>query len=207
MEFIKQNPETGCWIWQGGTDKDGYGVFTATHEGKKKTCRPHRLAYEMFVGPIPDGLYVLHKCDTPPCCNPDHLFTGTQKINREDCKAKKRTAVGERNGGGGKLTTENVISIYHDTREYKVIAKEHKVSSCTVERIKCKRIWSHVTEPFPDMRIGHRSNYARAKLEASDIHVIRKDPRTCKDIAKDYSVTLSAISRIKNGTTYRHVVS
>jgi uncharacterized protein YerC len=207
MDLIKQDLETGCWLWQGGTDKDGYGLITATRDGKKRTYRIPRLVYEMFVGPIPHELLVLHKCDTPPCCNPDHLFTGTQKINREDCKAKKRTAVGERNGGGMKLVDAQVISIYHDPREYKVIANEYKVSTYTVERIKCKKNWSHVTESFPDMRIGHRPNYARAKLKASDIHVIRKDPRTCKDIAKDYGVTLSTISRIKNGTTYGHVIS
>jgi len=58
----------------------------------------HRFSWTLLVGKIPDGLNVLHRCDNPRCCNPAHLFLGTQLDNRRDCRDKGRTAKGSRNG-------------------------------------------------------------------------------------------------------------
>ena len=82
----------GCWEWQGVLDKDGYGK--AKRYGK--TIRAHRLFYEEFVSNIPHGMLVLHNCDNPKCCNPEHLFIGTQLDNERDKDAKGR----RRNGYG-----------------------------------------------------------------------------------------------------------
>lgn len=81
-----------CWPWHGSFSRHGYGVLWAS---KKKTEKPvrisaHRLAWILFRSEIPDGLFVLHRCDTPPCCNPDHLFLGTQSENLRDAAAKGR---------------------------------------------------------------------------------------------------------------------
>ena len=87
-------PNTGCWLWLLRTDRDGYGQI----EVRSKTAKAHRIAYEAFVGPIAEGAYVLHSCDTPCCINPDHLSTGTQADNMREAVARKRTASGERHG-------------------------------------------------------------------------------------------------------------
>jgi hypothetical protein len=79
-------PTTGCWLWLRSRDKDGYGSLRA--DGR--TRRAHREAYMAYMGPIPDGAHVLHKCDTPACVNPDHLFLGTQRDNLRDCVVKGR---------------------------------------------------------------------------------------------------------------------
>lgn len=82
--------ESGCWEWQFCRSAAGYGQLR--HNGP--IVYAHRRAWELFNGPLPDNSYVLHKCDNPPCCNPDHLFLGTQKDNMQDALEKGRTDYG-----------------------------------------------------------------------------------------------------------------
>lgn len=77
--------ENGCWIWIAGKDPGGYGVFMVN----KKTVRGHVWSYEHFKGPR-NGLFVLHRCDTPACVNPDHLELGDNSANMKDCLEKGR---------------------------------------------------------------------------------------------------------------------
>lgn len=77
---------TGCWLWAAG-ESHGYGVLA---DGRGSYDFAHRFSWEHFKGPIPEGLNVCHKCDTPLCVNPDHLFTGTQKDNCQDMASKGR---------------------------------------------------------------------------------------------------------------------
>lgn len=76
-----------CWHFCGTRNEFGYGRLTV---GDRLQVA-HRLSYQTFVGPIPDGLSVLHRCDNPACINPDHLWLGTQSDNRRDCHTKGRT--------------------------------------------------------------------------------------------------------------------
>ena len=76
-----------CWIYTGSKTRDGYGVMGV---GRSKQMRAHRLAYEYFVGPIPTGQLVCHRCDTRLCINPAHLFLGSPKTNTQDMIAKGR---------------------------------------------------------------------------------------------------------------------
>lgn len=89
----KINNETGCIEWALGLDKDGYGKAQI----KRKTLRPHRIAWEEENGEIADGYYVCHKCDNRKCINVDHLFLGSHKDNMEDMKYKGRGHAGEKN--------------------------------------------------------------------------------------------------------------
>jgi hypothetical protein len=77
--------ESGCWEWT-TRGPGGYGRFKAGG----KNLLAHRVSWEINVGPIPDGLLVLHRCDNPPCIRPSHLFVGTQKDNLRDMQAKGR---------------------------------------------------------------------------------------------------------------------
>lgn len=83
----------GCWLWTGLVDKDGYGRIRVNG----RQTRTHRLSYEMHFETIPDGMAVCHRCDTPACVRPDHLFLGTAGDNNEDRRRKGRSASGDAN--------------------------------------------------------------------------------------------------------------
>jgi hypothetical protein len=82
-----------CWPWKRSCTPNGYGkhqVGLGGHEQRHVSA--HRFGYEVLVGPIPEGMYVCHRCDNPPCCNPSHWFLGTPKDNNDDKVAKGRHA-------------------------------------------------------------------------------------------------------------------
>lgn len=85
-----------CWVWTGATDKDGYGKVKHNREH----LRTHRVAYQLVIGEIPDGMMVLHECDNPTCVEPSHLFLGTVQDNNDDMNQKGRgkSCPGDLNG-------------------------------------------------------------------------------------------------------------
>ncbi len=134
-------PECGCWLWIGGWSRKGYGRTT----GNGLSVLAHRIFYSAHVGPIPDGMMVCHKCDTPACCNPAHLFLGTAADNNDDMVAKKRSraARGTLNGSA-KLTENEVREIFYDSRPYSNVAADYCVSTTAVSRIKRGLRWAHL---------------------------------------------------------------
>lgn len=78
-----------CWEWRGFRNEDRGGYGQLRHDGRQAWA--HRIAWELSNGQdVPAGLYVRHACDNPPCCNPAHLSTGTQRDNMQDAKARGR---------------------------------------------------------------------------------------------------------------------
>jgi hypothetical protein len=109
MERVEFDPNGGCWLWSGSLDVGGYGLIGGNGVHNIKV---HRLSYSVNVGPIPDGLFVLHKCDVRACCNPDHLFVGTKQDNALDAVRKGRWVdnAGEKHGLA-KLADADVLAI------------------------------------------------------------------------------------------------
>ena len=109
VEKIKLG-EGGCWLWTGAKVMgSGYGKTNVSKENKDGPCTyltvlAHRASYELYVGDVPEDKFVLHKCDTPSCVNPRHLFLGTQQDNIRDCVAKRRRSA-------RKLTMESAREI------------------------------------------------------------------------------------------------
>lgn len=126
-------PNTGCLLWEGYANEDGYGTFRV---GPTMT-KAHRFAWVVENGPIPEGIKVLHKCDTPACCNPSHLFLGSQADNVKDMRAKGRDVqLRGLSHGRAKLSDEDINSIRLDPRGSRVLAREFGVSQSHVRNIK-----------------------------------------------------------------------
>ena len=133
LRFVKKTRR--CWLWQGGCGATGYGRF---HLGSATSA--HRAAYRLFVGEIPPGKSVLHRCDVRNCVRPGHLFLGTQYDNVIDMKSKGRHAYGPAFGvavtpsrargersGRAKLTDRQVAEIRASSGTAKELSAKYGV--------------------------------------------------------------------------------
>lgn len=100
-----------CWEWTGMVQAGGYGRIEVTVSFKvRKHALAHRVAWELTYGPIPEGMYVCHRCDNPRCVRPEHLFLGSAADNNHDMRDKGRAAAGPRHALA-KLTYEQVAEL------------------------------------------------------------------------------------------------
>lgn len=141
---------SGCWVWLRARNKQGYGLVRFN----KVTIGAHRLAYQLTCGDIPAGLFVCHRCDNPPCCNPDHLFLGTTTDNQRDCVNKGRHKLqkrpqdsafrGQYFTGRAKLTEGQVVEIRTalsaNVGPY-TLARQYGVCYDTIRNIAIRRTW------------------------------------------------------------------
>lgn len=140
--------DNGCHVWTGMRTEKGYGLIG--YNGR--SWRVHRLVYELAYAPIPRGWIVCHRCDNPPCINPEHLFIGKPKDNTRDMMRKGRAAQGPGFPSGEehpntKLNTEAVRQIRRlvaEGRSQRSVAKSYGVSQGTVASIAARRTWAHV---------------------------------------------------------------
>lgn len=144
-ENLLQNSESaderGCWNWNGYLDPKGYGR-TSDESGE---VLAHRLSYMEFVGPITDGLHVLHKCDNPSCINPSHLELGTNVENHEQKMARGRQfhPIGERNPKA-KLTARDVREIRASSLPTNALAERFGVTRTNISMILLGRTWKDI---------------------------------------------------------------
>lgn len=128
-----------CWIWIAYRLPSGYGYFW---DGKRREYA-HRVSWRTFRGEIPEGLHVLHRCDIPACVNPDHLFLGTAKDNRQDAIRKGRVPMNERHPHA-KLSQKSAREIRNarsNGETYKEIARRYGVNKNTVRALCLGRTW------------------------------------------------------------------
>lgn len=123
--------DNGCWIWTRSYRGKGYAQITLS--GRRQTTG-NRAAYFAYVGSIPDGMIVCHKCDTPICCNPAHLFLGTHKDNSQDCVSKGRLRPG-RVGGPRKIADHQRMQIVEMSKAGALQKEIAEVFGVTRERI------------------------------------------------------------------------
>lgn len=209
-EHIKANVKinaNGCWIWQLYKKPNGYGMLSVWN-GERLA---HRLSYLVFKS-APKLLNVLHKCDTPACVNPDHLFLGTALDNSNDKISKKRnwTTKGEERINH-KLTKNQVAEIRRlynlPKSSQSAIAEMFGVSIRTIRSITDSQKWKSVSsEKITRKRIG--SDRVQSKLTESDVIRILKMWTNSSDnkiLAEKYGVHRSNIDASVRRKTWKHI--
>lgn len=140
-KVVRRGPDD-CWEWAASRHTKGYGQIL---DGTLR--KAHRVSWELANGPVPDGMFVCHTCDNPPCVNPAHLWLGTNAENIRDAFAKGRIDRRGQANGRRKLTVTQVQSI----RERRAtgervmdLAREYGVNISTVVRITAGRSWTNL---------------------------------------------------------------
>ena len=141
--FVAKSDEKSCWLWLGYKLSSGYGTFRL--ESPRRKILAHRWMWQIFHGPIPEGLNVCHHCDKPQCVNPSHLFLGTQTDNMQDAVRKQRMPKGEQHYST-RLTSEDIMKIRAAkglTRQVDLAAQFH-VTRESISAIQRYRTWKHI---------------------------------------------------------------
>lgn len=140
--FEKLQKTDTCWLWKGTVTIYGYGQIAY----QKKQVSVHRLMFELHNPEIDiTDLDICHTCDIRNCCNPDHLFAGTNADNMADRNRKNRQVKLKGSSNGfSKLTESQVLEIRSANKTAKVLAEIFNVSKQTIDRIRTRRGWQHV---------------------------------------------------------------
>ncbi len=193
-------PPRGCCLWTAGKFKNGYGAFWVNGQNH----RAHRVAWEIANGPIPDGLGVLHQCDTPACQNVNHLFLGTNIDNTADKVAKGRQAKGPGAGPKNPPCGDQHYARLHP----ELLARGDRNGA----RKRPERLaWGdrNGARKYPErLRRGEASSATH--LTDSQVTEIRNALATRKEsqraLARRFRVSQGTISLIGLGKTWRHLL-
>ena len=141
FKYVRITP--GCWIWEGAKDTRGYGICWVSGIGRSGAKRAHKVSYEYYIGEVPEGLVLRHRCNNTSCVNPYHLIPGTQKENVHDSIAAgtfpKRTS-----HGMTKLSEQNVIEIKELLQagmKHREIAEKFGIARTMVTKINNGQRW------------------------------------------------------------------
>lgn len=159
-----------CWPFIGCRSKQGYGRVSRGYTG---SVTAHRVAYEFAAGVAPGKLKVCHSCDNPPCCNPAHLWLGTQADNMADAWSKGRVAQpvlpkemaarGERQALA-KLTSKDVLAILESDEPTAVLVARFKVATPTIWSVRRGKTWRHVAPEIPRDRVIRSTGWRPVKI-------------------------------------------
>jgi len=209
--------EHDCWEFLGGKKGNGYGGVS--YEGKPWCA--HRLSWTLTRGPIPTGMKVLHKCDTPACVNPSHLWVDTQAANVRDMtiKGRRKDQIGAQNGRS-KLTEAQVLEIRALCNEGILtiarIGERYGVTDVSVSYISLGRTWKHL--PCVEAQVVHKKRRGiitrggingMSKLTDEKVLLIRSmyaaGGVTQTQIGDRFGVSSRTVSLVVRGASWKHL--
>lgn len=208
-QYVEVGGADECWPWR-GAKRGEYGCVRA--DGSNKAA--HRVAYEIKVGKIPDGLELRHSCDNPPCCNPVHLLIGTHTDNMQDMRDRGR-------GYGQVLVASDVAKIralfFEDHIPQRKIARVLGMSASAVSLAIRGLNWAETGTPTDDA-VKEAVAMTRAVRRGSDSNLAKMNPEMVRamrsefaagssqaDIAKKYGMSKMATSLAIRRKTWAHV--
>lgn len=188
----------GCWVINlAGTESGHAQIYVG--QGQPKLSA-HRTAYEVWVGDIPSGEGVRHKCDNPPCINPAHLTVGTQADNMRDKVERNRQARGSKHGCA-KLTEDiarQIVFARNAGIGTKELSETYGVSTTTIKQIISGKKWGFATEDIPRAVPTHRGVSDEVISQALNL---RSNGWTQQDIADFLGIHQVTVSRIIRGSS------
>lgn len=198
--------DSGCWVWTGGVDQDGYGTFRAEAIGVMHQ-RAHRWSWAYHNNQmIPKGGMICHKCDNPCCVNPEHLFLGDALVNMQDkiAKGRQRVAIGAF-AGPAKITEEQASDILVDPRPYAAIAADYGISASTVGSIKQRVSWQHVKgEAVKAKRVSPRKGKSN-RITPDIVREIRTSTDSGAKLSAQYGISKQTVCDIRKRRSWAHI--
>lgn len=211
-----------CWLWKKSRYPTGYGHVMVSG----KSGYAHRVAWELTHGPIPAGMHVCHKCDNPPCCNPDHLFLGTPKENMQDRDAKHRgyfTRGGYMGRPTAKLTNDQVVQMRYfygkGLARQVELCRIFGVSSQTVSSVVRGKNWKHIpglvcrsssekhnTTERVHSGSGPNRNRINETIVAQMRYFYNRGLARQAELSRIYKISDGRVNEIVHNKTWKHVV-
>ena len=208
--FWSKVDKTGdCWIWLGGVSGDGYGRFW---DGPEKMIGAHRFSWLLAGESIPEGEYVCHHCDNPPCVRPSHLFVGTQQDNIDDKMRKGRHVASKGSDNGMSLLSEedvrNICGEFNRGTNQNKIARQYGISKKHISDIIRGKRWGYLGLGLNVSHYANGEKSGRARLTENNVLQIRtthKNGCSRKDLMKEFGISSSTLHYILSGRTWVHL--
>jgi hypothetical protein len=206
LEKVDQRGPDDCWEWTAARFDKGYGAFRLGD----KQLKAHRFGYEARFGPIPEGLYVCHTCDNPPCQNPSHWFLGTHKDNADDREAKGRggrtyqSSLPEPKWTAAEVRAIRLAAQAGET--HTSIAERYETSQGAISAIVRRKNWRHTDHDLP--AIHGRKVPVRITQEMVDTICREYEPSKIRhqDLADRFDLQRHTVARILRGWRPLHLL-
>jgi hypothetical protein len=211
-ELVQQRGDDDCWLWLGSIKNKGYGQFWYSHKQRLS----HKIAYILAKGPIPENLHILHSCDNPPCCNPNHLFVGTNLENVRQKQERNRVIKGSA-VAVSRITEDDALAIRIRYASGGVtqaeLGREYGIDDSVVSDIVRGTAWAHIGGPRTSD--GRSVNVARgerrttSKVTADTVRDMRSmydSGESVKSIMVRFGMSRQQTADIVRRKAWTHVV-
>ena len=189
-EKYEVDATTGCWLWKAAvTPTAGYGMINAGRGQGNTTA--HRVSYRLHKGPVPPGANVLHRCDTPACVNPDHLYLGTHADNMRDMAVRNRAKGLQRAD-----QIEQMLTLLESGVPQAKVAAVFGVDRTTIQRTLDRIDIGRQASPAGYTRPAGGHRYLTV-AEREEVGKLLQQGRTVSDVARQFRVSRTAVRKYR----------